>query len=96
MGAFLVPRPLILERLRHHAQVLGVQLIEVPVPAPAGTVSDGLRIAPQFGGNFWRRPLFGALASEFGVSRRFVQVRLMRYDALEDEEAGRGRGARYK
>jgi hypothetical protein len=98
MGAFLVPRPLIMERLRLQARVLSVPLTEASVQwsAPVGAVAGGLRIAPQFGGNFWLRPLFGALGSDFGVSPRFIEVRLMRYGALADEGVGRSRGARYK
>jgi hypothetical protein len=97
MGAFLVPRPLIFARLCHHAQVLGVPLIEAPMQwsTPAVPV-PGLRIAPQFGGNFWLRPLFGALASDFGISPRFIEVRLMRYGALADEKVGPSRVARYR
>ena len=100
MGAFLVPRPHILERLRYHARALGVPLVEAPVqwPAAAGAVTPGYRIAPQPGGagHFWLRPLFRALAPDFGVSPRFIQVRLMRYGLLDREEVRRGRGARYR
>ena len=99
MGALLVPRPHILERLRYHARALGVPLIEAPVqwPAAAGPVTPGFRIAPQPGGagHFWLRPLFRALAPDFGVSPRFIQVRLMRYGLLDREEARRGSGARH-
>jgi hypothetical protein len=99
MGSFLVPRPLILDRLGYHARALGVPLIEAPVqwPSPSGAVTAGFRIAPQSGrgSHFWLRPLFRALAPEFGVTPRFIQVRLMCYGLLDREEVRRGRGARY-
>jgi hypothetical protein len=97
MGALLVPRPLILDRLRHHAQALGIPLIKASVQgarAPSAATA-GLRIAPHFGGggHFGLRPLFRALAPDFGVSPRFIQVRLLCYGLLDREETGRRRRA---
>jgi hypothetical protein len=100
MGSLLVPRPLILSRLGHHARALGVPLIEAPVrwPASSGALTAGFRIAPQSGhdSHFWLRPLFRALAPEFGVTPRFIQVRLMCYGLLDREQTRRGRRAGYK
>ena len=76
-------------------EVLGVPLIEAPgaVALASRRSHAGFGSRPTGGaGHFWLRPLFGALAPDFGVSPRFIQVRLMRYDALDPKRPARPRG----
>jgi hypothetical protein len=95
MGAFLVPKRLLVEPLRHHARRLDIPLIEQsPPPAlPLAASTTEFRLYTRHAeASRLRLPwLFRALAQEFGVTPRFIQVRLMRYGLLDDE---RPRGTR--
>ena len=100
MGAFLVPQPLVLDPLRHYARKLDIPLIEAPRSSGPGSArhADKCQILPHHDdhGHFRLRPLFRALAPEFGVSPRFIHVRLLRYGLLGDAElqSDRRRSAR--
>jgi hypothetical protein len=100
MGSFLVPQPLVLEPLRHYARKLDIPLIEAPPPSGRSSARDAesCRILPDHDdhGHFRLRPLFRALAPEFGVTPRFIHVRLLRYGLLDDAElrSDRRRSAR--
>jgi hypothetical protein len=95
MGAFLVPKRLLLEPLRHHARRLDIPLIEQSRPPTLSLAASAteFRVYTRHGEpSRLRLPwLFRALAQEFGVTPRFIQVRLMRYGLLDDE---RPRGTR--
>jgi hypothetical protein len=70
MGDFLVPQPLVLEPLRYYARKLDIPLIEAPAPSGPDSArrAGSCRILPHHDdpGHFRLRPLFRALAPEFG------------------------------
>lgn len=86
MGSLLVPCPLLVERIAFHARSTGVDLpaptaglppVAGPPPCPHPWAA-----APIIGE---RLPcLLGRVAADFGVSRRFIEVRLHRYGLLDD------------
>lgn len=93
MGSLLVPRDLLAARLRHHAEALGIPLEGDPrqglmlfsarVFAIAADVDRGrydVEIAI----------LLSNLADDFGVSLRFIEVRLLRYGLATDAQLGPG------
>lgn len=94
MGTCLVPRQLLIEPLRYYARIHDVALVEVrdPMDLPFGNDVPGLRIDACGDGNErrCRYQLFRALADEFGVTPRFIHVRLMRYGLADDEDSPAG------
>ena len=91
MGALLVPRDLLAERLRHHADVIGIPLEADPGQMP---LSGGVtRIAAEVDCgrySFKTAVLLNNLAEDFGVSLTFIRVRLLRYGLVADAQLGMG------
>lgn len=94
MGALLVPRDLLAVRLRHHAEQIGI-----PCAAEHGRMAlpeQGPPIAaagePASGrAGVKTAILLSKLAADFGVSPRFIQIRLLRYGLATDPQAAPGR-----
>jgi hypothetical protein len=83
MGSSVVPRGLLLRLLQHQAARMGIPLEETgQVSELVPITSGGLRVTRALGSRertFKMPRLIRALAGEFGVSRRFIEVRLLRY-----------------
>lgn len=93
MGSLLVPRDLLAARLRHHAQALGLPLEGDPELEPMLFSERVFRIAAdvdrgRYG--FKIAILLSNLAEDFGVSPRFIEVRLVRYGLATDAQLGLG------
>jgi hypothetical protein len=96
MGALLVPRDLLAVRLRHHAARIGI-----PCAAEHGRIAlpqEGPPIAAPgepagASGRFGVKTaiLLSKLAADFGVSPRFIQIRLLRYGLATTPQAAPGR-----
>ena len=89
MGSFLVPREMLTGALRDCAETMKIPL-ENGSPAsclvPAAD-QGGVRIASTLGARdraFKVPVLINALADVFGVSRRFIEVRLLRYGLIQE------------
>jgi hypothetical protein len=94
MGALLVPRDLLAVRLRHHAERIGIPC--AAEHGPSALAEQGPPIAAP-GAPASRRAgvktaiLLSKLAGDFGVSPRFIQVRLLRYGLATTPQAAPGR-----
>lgn len=93
MGSLIVPRRQLGERLRYHARRYGIPL------QSSGTrdlldsfgVPSSFCIAPSFEPTRFAVPLgllIANLAHEFGVSVKFIRVRLMRYGLATEKQLG--------
>jgi hypothetical protein len=91
MGSLLVPRDQLVSLLKARALMMSLPVEEIPPVAslvPADSNAD-IRIARELGRrdrNAKLPSLINALASEFGVSRRFMEVRLLRYGLVEEAQ----------
>lgn len=91
MGALLVPRDLLAGRLQNHAEA-----IDIPLEAEPGQgamlFSQGVkRIAAEIDRRryaFKMAVLLNSLAEDFGVSLKFIRVRLLRYGLVTDAQLG--------
>lgn len=92
MGTFLVPRRHLFERLHHHCAVLGIRAealrpraerADLLGPAASsgapGSLDDERRSA-----RLMLEPLLKRLGRDFNVTARFIQVRLARYQMIDD------------
>ena len=89
----LVPRDLLAARLRHHAQALGLPLEGDPELGLMLFPERVFRIAAdvdrgRYG--FKIAILLSNLAEDFGVSPRFIEVRLVRYGLATDAQLALG------
>jgi len=90
MGSLLVPRDLLAARLRHHAEALGIPLEGDPRQDLSG---NGFAIAADVDRGRYDveiAVLLSNLAGDFGVSPRFIEVRLLRYGLAIDVQLGPG------
>jgi hypothetical protein len=93
MGSLLVPRDLLAARLRHHAERIAIPLKVEPEPGLIPLVKESPAIAAyvdrvRFGSKIVI--LLNNLAADFGVSPRFIQIRLLRYGLATNAQLGLG------
>jgi hypothetical protein len=91
MGSLLVPRDLLAARLQHHAQAMGIPLETHPAPGLLASVAAAFRLAASVDRRrsaFAISILLHRLAADFGVSLKFIQVRLLRYGLATSEQLG--------
>jgi Zn-dependent peptidase ImmA (M78 family) len=90
MGSLLVPRDLLAARLRHHAPAIGIPLEARPAPGLLASVAAASRLADAVDRRFAFAIsiLLHRLAEDFGVSLKFIQVRLLRYGLATGEQLG--------
>ncbi len=91
MGSLLVPRDLLAARLQHHAQAIGIPLETHPAPGLLASVAAAFRLAASVDRRrsaFAISILLHRLAADFGVSLKFIQVRLLRYGLATGEQLG--------
>lgn len=82
MGSLVVPKDLLADRLRHHALALGIPLETESGQGWLFFARKAFRIAADIDGGRYALQialLLSNLADDFGVSLRFVKVRLLRY-----------------
>jgi hypothetical protein len=89
MGSFLVPREMLTVAVRDCAETIKVPLEDGSPASSLVPAADqgGVRIASTLGAReraFKIPVLINALADVFGVSRRFIEVRLLRYGLIEE------------
>lgn len=93
MGSLLVPRDLLAGRLQQHAAVIGVPLAAEPVQGVMLDPRIVARTSPQADCGryaFKIAILLNNLADDFGVSLKFIRVRLLRYGLMTDVQLGAG------
>jgi hypothetical protein len=86
-----VPRDLLAARLQHHAQASGIPLETRPAPGLLASVAAAFRLAASVDRRrsaFAISILLHRLAVDFGVSLKFIQVRLLRYGLATGEQLG--------
>lgn len=91
MGSLLVPRDKLIMALRDVAMVMRVPLGHRPSPAALvpGASQMETHVAPYLTHRDWKlRTMIKALAEDFGVSRRFIEVRLLRYGLITQAQLG--------
>ena len=93
MGSFLVPRETLTGALRDCAETMKIPMEDSSSSSALVPMADqiGVRIASTLGvqDRAFKIPvLINALADVFGVSRRFIQVRLLRYGLIQEALLG--------